>query len=167
MLVVCLYLGAVCQYKINPTTSDVTIFVADNSSCSVQNASITSTQNSITVTGLLPGNTYYFKINCSAVCCANFSTSKSLPLLITALNIKATVARKDEHNISAFFTLNHIHHIILSYIFSFFQSLTFSIFLYLHSRLFQQSDNHAAQLHLSVSELDGTVSTDQSVFYAP
>lgn len=166
MLVLCLYLGVVCQYKTNSTTSDITMFVADNSSCSVQNGSITSTQNSITVTGLLPGNTYYFKINCSAVCCANFSTSKSLALLITALNIEAAVARKDENNISAFFTLNHIHHITLSCIVSFFQSLTFSIFLYLH-RLYQQSANHAAQLHLSVSELDGTVSTDQSVFYSP
>uniref|UniRef100_A0A9J7Z0J2 protein-tyrosine-phosphatase n=1 Tax=Cyprinus carpio carpio TaxID=630221 RepID=A0A9J7Z0J2_CYPCA len=66
---------AVCQYKINPTTSDITIFVGDSSSCSVQNTSITSTQNSITVTGLQPGNTYFFKINCSDVCCGNFSTS--------------------------------------------------------------------------------------------
>ncbi|KTG41720.1 hypothetical protein cypCar_00028404 [Cyprinus carpio] len=77
---------AVCQYKINPTTSDITIFVGDSSSCSVQNTSITSTQNSITVTGLQPGNTYFFKINCSDVCCGNFSTSPAQVENITVLN---------------------------------------------------------------------------------
>uniref|UniRef100_A0A8C2QAL1 protein-tyrosine-phosphatase n=1 Tax=Cyprinus carpio TaxID=7962 RepID=A0A8C2QAL1_CYPCA len=78
--------SAVCQYKINPTTSDITIFVGDSSSCSVQNTSITSTQNSITVTGLQPGNTYFFKINCSDVCCGNFSTSPAQVENITVLN---------------------------------------------------------------------------------
>ncbi|XP_016299433.1 receptor-type tyrosine-protein phosphatase eta-like isoform X2 [Sinocyclocheilus anshuiensis] len=77
---------AVCQYKTNPTTSDITMFVGDSSSCSVQNASITSAQNSITVTELLPGNTYFFKINCSVVCCANLSTSPAQVKNITVLN---------------------------------------------------------------------------------
>ncbi|XP_016092717.1 receptor-type tyrosine-protein phosphatase eta-like [Sinocyclocheilus grahami] len=76
---------AVCQYKINTTTSDITMFVGDSSSCSVQNTSITSAQNSITVTGLQPGNTYFFKINCSDVCCGNFSTNSSSNLTITQL----------------------------------------------------------------------------------
>ncbi|XP_026071307.1 receptor-type tyrosine-protein phosphatase eta isoform X2 [Carassius auratus] len=75
-----------CQYKINPTTSDITIFVGNSSSCSVQNTSITSTPNSITVTGLQPGNTYFFKINCSDVCCTNFSTSPAQVENITLLN---------------------------------------------------------------------------------
>ncbi|XP_067258289.1 receptor-type tyrosine-protein phosphatase eta-like isoform X2 [Chanodichthys erythropterus] len=67
---------SLCQYKINPTTSDITIFVGDNSSCSVQNTNITKTQSSIIVTDLQPGNTYFFKINCSNVCCCgNFSTN--------------------------------------------------------------------------------------------
>uniref|UniRef100_A0A8C1PAW8 protein-tyrosine-phosphatase n=1 Tax=Cyprinus carpio TaxID=7962 RepID=A0A8C1PAW8_CYPCA len=78
--------SAVCQYKINPTTSDITIFVGDSSSCSVQNTSITSTQNSITVTGLQPGNTYFFKINCSDMCCGNFSTSPAQVENINVLN---------------------------------------------------------------------------------
>ncbi|XP_052457542.1 receptor-type tyrosine-protein phosphatase eta [Carassius gibelio] len=77
---------AMCQYKINPTTSDITIFVGNSSSCSVQNTSITSTPNSITVTGLQPGNTYFFKINCSDVCCTNFSTSPAQVENITVLN---------------------------------------------------------------------------------
>ncbi|KAF4110980.1 hypothetical protein G5714_008011 [Onychostoma macrolepis] len=77
---------AVCQYKTTPTTLDITMFVGDSSSCSVQNASITNTQHSITVTGLLPGNTYYFKINCSVVCCANLSTNNSSNLTITHSN---------------------------------------------------------------------------------
>ncbi|XP_016407120.1 receptor-type tyrosine-protein phosphatase eta-like [Sinocyclocheilus rhinocerous] len=76
---------AVCQYKINPTTSDITMFVGDSSYCIVQNTSITSAQNSITVTGLQPGNTYFFKINCSDVCCGNFSTNSSSNLTITQL----------------------------------------------------------------------------------
>uniref|UniRef100_A0A671RZS0 protein-tyrosine-phosphatase n=1 Tax=Sinocyclocheilus anshuiensis TaxID=1608454 RepID=A0A671RZS0_9TELE len=75
-----------CQYKINLTTSDITMFVEDSSSCSVQNTSITSAQNSITVTGLQPGNTYFFKINCSDVCCGNFSTSPAQVENITVLN---------------------------------------------------------------------------------
>ncbi|XP_059369293.1 receptor-type tyrosine-protein phosphatase eta-like isoform X2 [Carassius carassius] len=77
---------AMCQYKIIPTTSDITIFVGDSSSCSVQNTNITSTPNSITVTGLQPGNTYFLKINCSDVCCANFSTSPAQVENITVLN---------------------------------------------------------------------------------
>ncbi|XP_042583947.1 receptor-type tyrosine-protein phosphatase eta-like isoform X1 [Cyprinus carpio] len=64
-----------CQNKTNATTSDITMFVGDSSSCSVKNFSITSTQTSITVTGLLPGKTYFFRINCSVVCCANLSTT--------------------------------------------------------------------------------------------
>ncbi|XP_051755908.1 receptor-type tyrosine-protein phosphatase eta isoform X3 [Ctenopharyngodon idella] len=63
-----------CQYKIDRTTSNITIFIGNNSSCSVQNYNITKTQNSIIVTELQPGNTYFFKINCSDVCCGNFST---------------------------------------------------------------------------------------------
>ncbi|XP_043101766.1 receptor-type tyrosine-protein phosphatase eta isoform X2 [Puntigrus tetrazona] len=77
---------AVCQYKTSSSTSDITLFVGDSSSCSVQNNSITSAQNSLTVTGLLPGNTYYFKINCSGVCCANLSTNYSSNLTFTQPN---------------------------------------------------------------------------------
>ncbi|XP_050970837.1 LOW QUALITY PROTEIN: receptor-type tyrosine-protein phosphatase eta [Labeo rohita] len=77
---------AVCQYKTNILTSDITVFVGDSSSCSVQNASITSTQTSITVTGLLPGSTYFLKINCTNACCANYSTNTSSNLTITQLN---------------------------------------------------------------------------------
>uniref|UniRef100_A0A8C1BNQ8 protein-tyrosine-phosphatase n=1 Tax=Cyprinus carpio carpio TaxID=630221 RepID=A0A8C1BNQ8_CYPCA len=86
MLVLCLYLGVECQNKTNATTSDITMFVGDSSSCSVQNFSITSTQTSITVTGLLPGKTYFFRINCSVVCCANLSTRPAQVENITVLN---------------------------------------------------------------------------------
>uniref|UniRef100_A0A8C1G9M2 protein-tyrosine-phosphatase n=1 Tax=Cyprinus carpio TaxID=7962 RepID=A0A8C1G9M2_CYPCA len=85
MLVLCL-LGVECQNKTNATTSDITMFVGDSSSCSVQNFSITSTQTSITVTGLLPGKTYFFRINCSVVCCANLSTRPAQVENITVLN---------------------------------------------------------------------------------
>ncbi|XP_026123520.1 receptor-type tyrosine-protein phosphatase eta-like isoform X2 [Carassius auratus] len=77
---------AVCQYKTNPTTSDITVFVVESSSCSVQNVNSTNAQNGITVTGLLPGNTYFFMINCSSVCCANLSTNYSSNLIITQTN---------------------------------------------------------------------------------
>ncbi|XP_073693105.1 receptor-type tyrosine-protein phosphatase eta [Garra rufa] len=76
----------VCQYKTNPTTSEITMFVGDSSACSVQNANITSAQTSITVTGLLPGSTYFLKINCTSVCCANYSTSPAQVENITVLN---------------------------------------------------------------------------------
>ncbi|XP_077085178.1 receptor-type tyrosine-protein phosphatase eta isoform X2 [Siphateles boraxobius] len=72
---------SLCQYKINPTTSEITMFVGNGSVCSVQNTNITNTQNSITVTGLQPGNTYFFKINCSEVCCGNFSTNATITQL--------------------------------------------------------------------------------------
>uniref|UniRef100_A0A8C2A0V7 protein-tyrosine-phosphatase n=1 Tax=Cyprinus carpio TaxID=7962 RepID=A0A8C2A0V7_CYPCA len=75
-----------CQNKTNATTSDITMFVGDSSSCSVQNFSITSTQTSITVTGLLPGKMYFFRINCSVVCCANLSTRPAQVENITVLN---------------------------------------------------------------------------------
>uniref|UniRef100_A0A8C2K595 protein-tyrosine-phosphatase n=1 Tax=Cyprinus carpio TaxID=7962 RepID=A0A8C2K595_CYPCA len=75
-----------CQNKTNATTSDITMFVGDSSSCSVKNFSITSTQTSITVTGLLPGKTYFFRINCSVVCCANLSTRPAQVENITVLN---------------------------------------------------------------------------------
>ncbi|XP_059389008.1 receptor-type tyrosine-protein phosphatase eta-like isoform X2 [Carassius carassius] len=77
---------AVCQYKTNPTASEITVFVVESSSCSVQNVNSTSAQNGITVTGLLPGNAYFFQINCSSVCCANLSTNYSSNLTITQTN---------------------------------------------------------------------------------
>ncbi|KAK2915727.1 hypothetical protein Q8A67_000101 [Cirrhinus molitorella] len=76
--------GSVCQYKTNPTTSDITVFVGANSACVGQNASITRAQSSITVTGLLPGSTYFLKINCTDECCANYSTS---PEPVTNLSV--------------------------------------------------------------------------------
>ncbi|KAL1271207.1 hypothetical protein QQF64_030223 [Cirrhinus molitorella] len=76
---------SVCPYKTYPTASDITVFVGA-SSCSVQNASITTAQYSITVTGLLPGSTYFLKINCTDVCCANYSTNPPSNLTITQLN---------------------------------------------------------------------------------
>ncbi|XDV18094.1 hypothetical protein PO909_023862 [Leuciscus waleckii] len=62
------------------------MFVGYGSLCSVQNTNITNTPNSIIVTGLQPGNTYSFKINCSEVCCGNFSTSPAQVENITVLN---------------------------------------------------------------------------------
>lgn len=72
---------SLCQYKTTPTTSEITMFVGDGSICSVQSTNITNTPNSIIVTGLQPGNTYFFKINCSDVCCGNFSTNASITQL--------------------------------------------------------------------------------------
>ncbi|KAG1943170.1 receptor-type tyrosine-protein phosphatase eta [Pimephales promelas] len=72
---------SLCLYKINPTSSEITMFVGDRSFCSVQNANYTNTSNSIIVTGLQPGNTYFLKINCSDVCCGNFSTNASITQL--------------------------------------------------------------------------------------
>ncbi|XP_067295076.1 receptor-type tyrosine-protein phosphatase eta isoform X2 [Pseudorasbora parva] len=66
---------SLCQYKITRTAFDITMFVGDGSLCSVQNASVTNTPTSIIVTGLQPGSTYFLKINCSDLCCGNFSTN--------------------------------------------------------------------------------------------
>ncbi|XP_056317865.1 receptor-type tyrosine-protein phosphatase eta [Danio aesculapii] len=78
---------SLCQYKTSTTTSEINVFVGNASFCNVQNASfINSSQNNITVTGLLPGNTYFLIINCTSVCCGNFSTNSTSNLIFTQLN---------------------------------------------------------------------------------
>ncbi|XP_051564734.1 receptor-type tyrosine-protein phosphatase eta-like isoform X1 [Myxocyprinus asiaticus] len=75
-----------CQYKSNSTTTDITIFVGDGY-CSVQNASVTNTLSCVTVTGLQPGKTYFLRINCSNLCCDNYTTTDtSSNLTITQVN---------------------------------------------------------------------------------
>ncbi|KAI7814931.1 receptor-type tyrosine-protein phosphatase eta precursor, partial [Triplophysa rosa] len=74
-----------CQYKTN-STADVTILVEDRSSCGTQSSNVTSSQSSVTVTGLQPGYTYFLKINCSDGCCSNLSTNTSNNLTVTQLN---------------------------------------------------------------------------------
>nr|XP_021333228.1 receptor-type tyrosine-protein phosphatase eta isoform X3 [Danio rerio] len=78
---------SLCQYKTSTTTSEINVFVGNSSFCIAQNASFTnSSQTNITVTGLLPGNTYFLIISCTSVCCENFSSNSTSNLTFTQLN---------------------------------------------------------------------------------
>ncbi|XP_073668808.1 receptor-type tyrosine-protein phosphatase eta isoform X2 [Paramisgurnus dabryanus] len=75
------------QYRSSSSTTDVTIFIEETPSCIVQNFSVTNNLSSITVTGLQPGVTYNFKINCSGVCCDYFTTSPAKVESITVQTV--------------------------------------------------------------------------------
>ncbi|XP_062845375.1 receptor-type tyrosine-protein phosphatase eta [Trichomycterus rosablanca] len=66
--------GPSCKYKTLASVNEITIWT-ENRTCSVQNATMQQNDSSIIVTKLMPGNTYFLKINCSDVCCDNFSTN--------------------------------------------------------------------------------------------
>ncbi|TRY85789.1 hypothetical protein DNTS_014591 [Danionella cerebrum] len=79
--------GSQCYFNTNSTSPDITLFFGDSLSCSLHNASFTNTsQNTISVTGLQPGNSYVFKVNCSDVCCGNLSTNSFGNFTIVQLN---------------------------------------------------------------------------------
>ncbi|XP_030649300.1 receptor-type tyrosine-protein phosphatase eta [Chanos chanos] len=66
--------GTTCVYK--SVSSDTNITIITNSACTAENISAEYTGNSVIVTGLQPGNTYLLRINCSDLCCSNFSTTE-------------------------------------------------------------------------------------------
>ncbi|KAI4892618.1 hypothetical protein NFI96_005908, partial [Prochilodus magdalenae] len=65
-----------CGYKAASSLTEVTISIGNSLSCNVQNASIQRTDTTVVVGSLMPGNTYLLRINCSTLCCSNFSTCK-------------------------------------------------------------------------------------------